>query len=127
VLQHQKPVPLADTVQPREVGRPSETVHDNDSRGPRSYGGLDAGRIEAVRRRIYLGEHRKRTGQDHGLGNLYVPEGRYDDLVTDADAGSPEHCSSTHAWMLSAERELLVTHSKKGLDPESKFRVQPFE
>jgi hypothetical protein len=29
--------------------------------------------------------------------------------------------------MVVAQRELQVTHNKKGLDPEPKFRIQPFE
>ncbi len=97
LFQYEQPVLLSDPVQPRDIGGPPEAVHDHDSRGTRGHDRLHGGRVQAVRHRIYVGEHRKRPRQDHGLGDLGVPEGRYDDLVADADAGGSEHCSSTHA------------------------------
>ncbi|GGR97985.1 hypothetical protein GCM10010236_60810 [Streptomyces eurythermus] len=72
-------------------------MHDNDGRGAGSYGRLDRARGEAVGRRVYVGEHRERARQDHGLGDLDVPEGRYDDLVTDSDSGGPEQRCGSHA------------------------------
>jgi len=90
-------VPLAEREQSRHVGRSPESVYDNDGRRPRSYRRFDSGGVKAVADRMYVREHRKRTRECHRLGDLDVPEGRHDDLVTDSDAGGPEHCSSTHA------------------------------
>lgn len=84
-------------MQPPDIRRPAEAVHDNDRRGARSYDRFDGGRVQAVRHRIDVGEHRKRTRQGDRSGDLHIPEGRHDDLVTDSDACGPEHCSSTHA------------------------------
>jgi hypothetical protein len=120
-------MPLPDPEHPRHVGQPPESMYDNYRRRTRSYGRFDSGRVEAVRHRIYVGEHRQPTRQGDGLGDFHVPERRHDDLVTESDACGPEHCSSTHARMVIAQRELQVTHNKKGLDPEPKFRIQPFE
>jgi hypothetical protein len=97
LLQHEQPVTLPQSVQRRDAGPPPESMYDHHGRGPRGHGRLDSGRVQAVAHRIYVGEHRKRTGQDNSLGDLDVPEGRHHDLVTDSDAGGPEHCSSTHA------------------------------
>lgn len=88
-LQHQQPVPLPDVEEPSHVGLPPEAVYDDNGRGPGSYGGFDSGRIEAVGHRMYVREDRKRTSECHRLGDLDVPEGRYDDLVTDSDAAWP--------------------------------------
>jgi hypothetical protein len=71
-------------------------VYDNDNRCTRSYGVFDGRRVKAIADRVYVRENRKRPSECHRLGDLHVPEGRYDDLVTDSDAGGPEHCSSTH-------------------------------
>jgi hypothetical protein len=96
VLQHQQPVPLPDLVQPRHVSSPAEPVYGYEGGRPRSHDRFHSGRFHAVRHRIYVREHRQRTGLGNGLGDLHVPEGRHDDLVTGSDAGRPEHCSSTH-------------------------------
>lgn len=74
LLQHQETVPLPSPPQPREISRPTEAVYGDDSHRPRSDDGIDGCGIEAVRGRVDIGEHRHRTGQAHGLGDLDVPE-----------------------------------------------------
>nr|BFD82318.1 hypothetical protein StreXyl84_17190 [Streptomyces sp. Xyl84] len=69
----------------------------NDGRGPGSYGRFDGGRVEAVGRGVYVGEHRQRTHLDGRLGHLDIAERRNDDLITDSYAGGSEQSSSTHA------------------------------
>ncbi|GAA2387672.1 hypothetical protein GCM10010378_30920 [Streptomyces viridochromogenes] len=71
-------------------------MYGDDSGRPRTDDRVHGSGVQAVRHRVYVGEHGQRTRQHHGFGQLDVPEGRYDDLVTDTYAGGPEHCSSTH-------------------------------
>ena len=97
LLQHQKTVPLYNVPQPRDVSGPTETVYGDDGRCPRADDSVDGAGVEAVCRRIYVGEHRHGTCQAYGLGDLDVPERRHDDLVTCTDTRGPEHSCSPHA------------------------------
>ena len=97
LLQHQKTVPLNNVPQPRDVSGPTETVYGDDGRCPRADDSVDGAGVEAVCRRIYVGEHRHGTCQAYGLGDLDVPERRHDDLVTCTDTRGPEHSCSPHA------------------------------
>ena len=85
VEQQLQPAPSRDARQLVHVARPAPQVHADDARRARRDGGLHARRVEAVRRRIDVGEHRRDLLPLQGVRGGDEGERRNDDL-----AGEPE-------------------------------------
>jgi hypothetical protein len=120
VFQHEKAVALPNAPQSIDISRPSEAVYDDDCRRTRGYRTRNGRGIKAVRHRVYVGEDRYCSSQDHSLGDFDVPERRHHDLVAGSDASGPQDSNCPHEGMLTAQRERKMTQNKKELVPQPK-------
>ena len=86
VLQDQQAVVAREPVDRVHVRGMAVQVHRDDRRRPGGHRSGGRGRIEAVRRRVDVREHRAGAGMHHGVGRGGERERRHDDLVARADA-----------------------------------------
>ena len=89
ILDEREAVSLAELAQRIELARIAEDVHGHDRLCALGDRGCDGGRIEVVRARVDVGEHRHRTLVDRTVRGGDERERGGDHLVAGTDAGEP--------------------------------------